>query len=386
MSALALELIRTDGGTQTRAALYENVVTDYANAMGEGATFPPVVVFHDGETYWLADGFHRHGAHKQCGLVEIEADIRQGTRRDAVLYSVGANSSHGLRRTNEDKRRAVLLLLGDSEWAKWSDREIAKHCQVDGKTVAKLRESLTADFRSDERTFTTKHGTVATMDTSAIGRSRFDPHQASEILTQAKEIATVDEGARRDLMQVFGGALERPYNLITEVPHVRGTLGTGENEWFTPEEHIAFVRKVLDKIDLDPASNPLAQKVVKAKTFYTEADNGLAHEWRGKVFLNPPYAQPAIAHFADKMVEEVNAGRVIEAIMLTHNYTDTAWFQKLAGCAAAICFTRGRIRFVSPDGELASPTQGQAFFYFGMHCRTFIKVFKEVGFVVEVRA
>lgn len=167
--------------------------------------------------------------------------------------------------------------------------------------------------------------------------------------------------------------------------HVRGTLGTGENEWFTPAEHIERARKVLGKFDLDPASNPLAQKVVKAASFYTEADNGLEHEWTGRVWLNPPYAQPAIAHFIDKMVAEFEAGRVSEAILLTHNYTDTAWFQKAARAASAICFTRGRIRFVSPTGDLAAPTQGQAFFYLGSRVQTFATHFREVGFVVEVR-
>jgi N6-adenosine-specific RNA methylase IME4 len=189
--ALAVDLIRTDGGTQTRAALYENVVNDYATAIGEGAVFPPVVVFHDGETYWLADGFHRYGAHKQCGLVEIDAEIRQGTRRDAVLYSVGANSSHGLRRTNEDKRRAVLMLLEDSEWTRWSDNAIAEKCGVSHPFVGRIRSSLVT-VTSEPRTYTTKHGTVATMDTSAIGKAPalrlIDPHQAREIEQSYKQI------------------------------------------------------------------------------------------------------------------------------------------------------------------------------------------------------
>lgn len=166
---------------------------------------------------------------------------------------------------------------------------------------------------------------------------------------------------------------------------VRGTFGTGENEWYTPVEHIQLAREVLGHIDLDPASSEAANRVVGADTIFTEANNGLDKEWRGAVWLNPPYAQPAIANFADKMVAEWDSGRVESAIVLTHNYTDTAWFQKLARAATAICFTRGRVRFVSPTGEVAAPTQGQAFFYLGHDPARFADVFADVGFVVEVR-
>jgi len=165
--------------------------------------------------------------------------------------------------------------------------------------------------------------------------------------------------------------------------HVRGTFGTGENEWYTPDEYLDLAREVLGEIDLDPASTDLANERVRARRIFTIIEDGLAQPWSGKVWLNPPYSQPAIAHFADKMVEEWTVLSQIEAaIVLTHNYTDTAWFQQLAGHASAICFTRGRVRFVSPSGELAAPTQGQAFFYFGGHAGRFAEVFGDTGIVL----
>ena len=85
-------------------------------------------------------------------------------------------------------------------------------------------------------------------------------------------------------------------------------------------------------------------------------------------------------------MSEWASGRIEAAIMLTHNYTDTAWFHVLAPAASAICFPRGRIRFVSPEDEQASPTQGQVFFYFGTQLDIFAKVFSEAGFVAEGRA
>ena len=185
-AGIPIASIRVDGGTQSRAQLQESVIEEYAAAIKDGATFPPVVIFYDGEDHWLADGFHRVRAFIAAGIERITADVRQGTRREAVLYSVGANEAHGLRRTNDDKRRAVLTLLNDAEWSKWSDREIAQACRVDHKTVGKFRADLTGDFPS-ERTYTTKHGTVATMNTAAIGKPAPEDDNEEDAVSQTAE-------------------------------------------------------------------------------------------------------------------------------------------------------------------------------------------------------
>lgn len=180
---------------------------------------------------------------------------------------------------------------------------------------------------------------------------------------------------------------EKAQELKTLPPEVaKGVLnhravGTGENEWYTPPDVLSDVRSLLGEIELDPASSEVAQAYVKASRYFTKEDDALAREWRGVVFLNPPYAQPAIEQFATKLVAEVEAGRVTEAVMLTHNYTDTRWFHIAESVASAICFTRGRIKFVSPDGELAAPTQGQAFFYYGHRQEAFREAFGHRGFI-----
>jgi hypothetical protein len=139
LKTISIATIRLDGGTQPREAIDQDAVQEYARAMAEGSPFPPVVVFHDGADTWLGDGFHRVLAAKQCGIVVIDADQRIGTQRDAVLHSVGANASHGLRRTNADKRKAVQTMLADAEWAEWSDRAIAHACAVTHPFVSGLR-------------------------------------------------------------------------------------------------------------------------------------------------------------------------------------------------------------------------------------------------------
>lgn len=170
--SIDLKKIRTDGGTQPRIALYEDTVKEYRDALSAGAKFPAVVVFHDGSDYWLADGFHRFHAHRLAGLDSISSDVHQGTRREAILYSVGANSAHGIRRTNADKRQAVETLLDDDEWSRWSDREIARQCGVHKNTVNRIRDELSPAQRASEpRTYTTRHGTQATMNTENIGKT-----------------------------------------------------------------------------------------------------------------------------------------------------------------------------------------------------------------------
>jgi phage N-6-adenine-methyltransferase len=159
------------------------------------------------------------------------------------------------------------------------------------------------------------------------------------------------------------------------------TQFTGENEWYTPAEYVEAARACLGSIDLDPATAPIAQKTVRAARFLTRDDDGLRHDWRGRIWLNPPYAQPDISRFIDKLLAEIGAGRATQAILLTHNYTDTGWFHAAAATCAAICFTRGRIRFVSATGEVAAPTQGQAFFYFGPAAPRFHETFGGFGFI-----
>lgn len=107
---LALDEIRRDGGTQPRAAIDLKHVKRLEEQIEDGKELEPVIVFYDGESYWLADGFHRWHAHHNQGKEAMACNIHQGSRRDAVLYSVGANADHKptLPRRREDKRQAVI--------------------------------------------------------------------------------------------------------------------------------------------------------------------------------------------------------------------------------------------------------------------------------------
>lgn len=141
---LDMSLIRADGGTQARVEINDATVKEYAEALREGAKFPPVVLYYkkSEDVYWLADGFHRFHAHSSIGSADILAEVKDGTWRDAMLHAVGANAAHGLRRTNADKRRAVQMLLDDPECVQWSDNAIAKACGVSQPFVASVRAAI----------------------------------------------------------------------------------------------------------------------------------------------------------------------------------------------------------------------------------------------------
>src|SRR5208282_4488739 len=115
--------------------------------------FPRLVVVQDGETLYLAEGFHRAAACKKAGINEVQVEIYKGTRNDAVLHAAGSNVTHGLRRSREDKRRAVSRLLADEEWSGWSDRFIAHMCRVSDKLVASMRNSGCGNPHPDSRKY-----------------------------------------------------------------------------------------------------------------------------------------------------------------------------------------------------------------------------------------
>lgn len=134
---LDVDSIRTDGGTQSRAALNEEQVGLYAEAMAEGAAFPAIVVFHDGSAHWLADGFHRVFAARRAHMPKLLADVRPGTREDALWFALGSNTANGVARTRGDIKHAVLLAL--RTWPEKTQAEIARQVGCVQSFVAKVK-------------------------------------------------------------------------------------------------------------------------------------------------------------------------------------------------------------------------------------------------------
>jgi hypothetical protein len=171
-------------------------------------------------------------------------------------------------------------------------------------------------------------------------------------------------------------------NATTSAPRNPKSEFTGENEWYTPKKYLDLAIEMFGEIDLCPASNKVIQdRVLPGVPYFSKDNSALTQEWKGRVWLNPPFAQPLVAQFTSKLVEEFRAGRVTEAIMLVKNATDTVWFHEAESMCAAICFTKGRVKFYNLKGDIAAPTEGHAFIYFGRNPKKFAKVFADVGLI-----
>jgi hypothetical protein len=156
-------------------------------------------------------------------------------------------------------------------------------------------------------------------------------------------------------------------------------------EWWTPREYIDMACEVMGSIDLDPASCVEANKTVKAKRFFDIKADGLTQTWKGRTWLNPPYAG-LTGQFVEKLLAEKACGNVTEAIALISATTlEREWFRPLWD--AVLCFHYGRVKFTSPDIELidsqSSPMTASVFIYLGRKEKRFASVFSKVGAIVK---
>ena len=139
----------TDAGTQVRQELNDATISEYAEALEEGARFPPVVIFRAKGADLLADGFHRIEAYRRAGRSEIEADVYQGGREEALWFALGANRAHGQRLSGDDKRRAIEIAY--KAWPDVSQVRIATQVGCTHQYVSKVRQQLATSCMLPDR-------------------------------------------------------------------------------------------------------------------------------------------------------------------------------------------------------------------------------------------
>lgn len=248
---LPISRIKLNGGTQPRAAMHEPTITEYTEAIEEGVKLPPVTVFFDGEQHWLADGFHRVGAHVRAGLTEIEADVRQGSRRDAMLFSFAANATHGLPRTSDDKRRVVQAMLTDPDWSQWSNRKIARACLVGSRLVDKMRPTSAVHLRSDADSDDPPADDPAPNPPTRRKVERGEQTYEMDVTKPKRVVTDPDEALERELAEAeeeAGGAEAR--QLRAEVETLRSQLAAAQE---TIADLTAEIEHLVKGVDGDMA-------------------------------------------------------------------------------------------------------------------------------------
>ena len=239
IQTLDLSRITLDDELQPRIKRNKTLSAQFIELLNDHQTnFPPLVVFQDESTYYLADGYHRYYAYVNTYTEKVACHVYQGTKRDALLFSVGANGTHGLNMTNADKRRAVMKLIQDPEWSQWSDRDIARRCHVDHTFVGKVRKSLVSNTSEPvgERTYINKQGQVCKMKVTQIGKGKptktvSSSHQEA-IPSMTDAVDTLEElQARLDnALAEIARKEERIAELEAELSALKEQLGEGCEE------------------------------------------------------------------------------------------------------------------------------------------------------------
>jgi len=329
---------------------YEDLVADIKeNGLIES------IILHEGK---ILDGRNRYNA---CIDSNVVPNFVEYEGEDALSYVISLNLNR--RHLNESQRAMIGANLANMKGRRKVD-------QLDHFSNKDVAEKLNVGLGSIKRAKKVQKEGIEDLQKS-VEAGKVSVSAASDIakLTPEQQKIVIKDLDKKLIKERFE-EIKKENVLVSKY--------TGNEEWYTPQKYIDMAREVMGGIDLDPASNDFANKTVNATTYYTKEDDGLSKEWKGRIWLNPPYSS-IISKFIDKICYSN-----IEAIVLTNNSTDTKWFQQAAVNCDAICFTHGRINFYNNEQKKSSPTNGQSFFYFGNNKTKFSNIFKEVGFIVEV--
>lgn len=290
---------------------------------------------------------------------------------DAARAAGGARTVRGIhakwQEMDAERRAAEERARAEAERAKAEAERAEARARADAEAAARKAERDAKD-EAARKAARERAEREATAKAEAERKAR-----ASEKTARAADRSA--KAAEKRIQKARLGAAE------PTKPHV--AQNSGENEWYTPGVFIEAARSVLGGIDLDPASSEVANRTVQAARFYTVEDDGLKQDWPvGRIWMNPPYAQPLMGQFAAKYAAEIRKGST--GIVLVNNATETVWFQAIVQVSAAVCFPQSRIRFIDQEGvPSGAPLQGQAILYAGPDPDGFEAAFGSFGVVLR---
>lgn len=221
-----------------------------------------------------------------------------------------------------------------------------------------------------------KCNTVVTLE--ELGLSRMESSRAQKIAENKDLIPKIVKES------IIAGDFPTQKALLKKA-NVHVSNNSGEIEWYTPREYVEAARLTMGSIDVDPASSDMANKIIGAERYFTKENDGLEQTWRGNVWMNPPYSQPLVTEFCNLLVEKYLLGETIQACVLVNNATETNFYQNMLKYCKAVCFIKGRVKFIDKDGNSSgAPLQGQTILYFGDNPKIFEENFSYFGVVLHV--
>lgn len=353
-----------------------------ANLLADGCRDPLVVwETSDGQNI-LIDGHNRHEICTRLGS-SYEVEWMQFDDRSAVIEWIIKNQFG--RRNLSDYQRGVLALR-----MKPIMEERARAQQGERTDIRQKSDECIKPIRTDEAV-----SELANVSRDTIRKiERIEEVAQPEVkalaaagdvsINLASQFVELPQEVQQEAIAAIAEHHEPAKEVMREaVKKAHVANNSGNNEWYTPADYIALAREVMGGIDTDPATSEIANRTVQAAQIFTAEDNGLTKQWSGRVWCNPPYAQPLIAEFAEAIASKYETGEIEQACVLVNNGTETGWFQRMLQAASAVCFPRSRIRFVDPEGNPSgAPLQGQAVLYLGNEPETFASVFSEKGAVL----
>lgn len=327
------------------------------NILQEGCR-DPLVVWNDGRSCILVDGHNRHDICERNGLDFAVVELAFRNRNEAVDW---------ICRNQLGRRNLSPADASELRGRMYNGRK-KKH-GGERKTSPQNEDLKTAEVVAKETG-------VSKATIERDGKYAEAVEKVAAVVPEVRQKVRSGEVTRAEVIEA-AKAPEKAAETLAK-PHV--TNNSGNNEWYTPAPIVEAARSVMGSIDLDPASCTTANEVIKATAFYDATTDGLAHEWHGNVWLNPPYGQPLIAQFAEKALSQIEAGNVSQMCVLCNNATDTVWCQSLLKRADVVCFVAGRVKFLDATLKPANtPLQGQIVVYFGNRTELFRNGFAAFG-------
>jgi ParB family chromosome partitioning protein len=341
--------------------------TEFVADIAANGLIDPIVTWHGA----IVDGKHRYRACNETDTPVRFAELP--AEWDEWKVATHCQSKHRRRNLTPSQRAAVAAEAIQRYSTAARDREHAGRPSKEDKVAP-------AGARFDDK------GKAATAAAKDMGSSERSVERALFVQRNAPEVHELTKAGKIPLKVAERIAkepdAEKRAAKINQLDTGARSVDAGDS-WGTPTEWIDLARAVMGEIDLDPASNNEAQRVVLAKKFFTKDTNGLEQKWAGRVWMNPPYSQPFVTQFAEKLVSSIAVGDVTQACVLVNNATDARFLQLMLSRCSAALFPRGRISFLVPgSGEALTGTrQGQAFLYFGPNASTFVELAKPLGWV-----